>query len=223
MRRGHLFSKLGKAIAIAARDGSDPNDNFKLRMAMDTARQANMPKDNVERAIKRGAGEIEGVIIEETMYEGYGPDGVALIIHALTDNKNRTVAEIRHILGSCEGSIGNTGSVLWQFSQKGVIRIPRENISSPNTEEFQLKLIDAGADDVRDEKEGLVILTNPKKLEEILMYIVKEKFEVASSGIELIANTPLDISDKTKSKIEKLIEVLEEHEDVNAVYTNANV
>ncbi|MFC1687989.1 YebC/PmpR family DNA-binding transcriptional regulator, partial [Patescibacteria group bacterium] len=106
---------------------------------------------------------------------------------------------------------------------KGVIRIPRENISSTNTEELQLKLIDAGADDVRDEKEGLVILTDPKKLEEILMHITKEKFEVASSGIELIANTPLDINDKVRSKIEKLIEALEEHEDVNAVYTNANV
>ncbi|MFH1235780.1 MAG: YebC/PmpR family DNA-binding transcriptional regulator [Parcubacteria group bacterium] len=222
-RRSNIFAKLGKAISIAAHGGKDPIDNFKLRMMIDKARQVNMPNDTIERAIKRGSGELEGATIEEITYEGYGPEGVALLIHTLTDNKNRTVADLRHLLTEHGGSLGNTGSVSWQFSPKSVIRIMRQDLTTPDTSNLQLKFIDAGAEDVRDEEDGLTMIADPKSLEALQRISAAIKVEPASSGIEMIPTVPIKLTESQKERLHKLIEILEEHDDVAGVYTNADI
>src|SRR5680860_171666 len=152
-KRGAIFTKLGKLIVIAARGkGGDLDTNFSLRMAVDKAKAANMPKDNIERAIKKGTGEIEGGQIEELVYEGIGPVHSQFVLKILTDNKNRSASEIRHLFSQCGGSFG---AVLWNFSQKGVIRISTENIKDTLWDELELELIDAGADDIIKEEEGI--------------------------------------------------------------------
>lgn len=222
-KRGNLFTKLGNAITIAAKQG-DPNPeiNFKLRMAIEKAKAANTPNENIERAIKRGNGELEGVVIEEVVYEGFGPAGTALIIEATTDNKNRTTASLRNILTKYQGNLGSSGSVRWMFDKKGAIRIIKDKII--NKDELTLKLIDAGVEDIVEEEEGLTVYTTAEELLRIKELIEKEGIVPESAEIELVPQNKTKIEDESvKVKINKLFEELEAHDDINNYFTNADL
>ncbi len=219
-KRSAVFTKLAKIITVAAREkGGDINMNFSLKMAVDKAKQANMPKDNIEKAIKRGTGELEGGQIEELIYEGVGPVNSQFVVKILTDNKNRTAAEIRHIFTKRNGSLG---AVLWNFEQKGVIRVLQENLTTPDMDEFELELIDAGADDILKEEEGITIYTEVSKLQNIKKFLEEKKIEIESAEIEYVAKDTLKITEEEESKIEKLTDALEENEDIVDFYTNLN-
>jgi len=222
-KRGNLFTKLANAITVAVKHGGqDTSSNFKLRLAIEKARNANMPNQNVERAIKRGSGELESTTLEEVIYEAFGPNGIAIIIEATTDNKNRTTGSIRNILSKYQGNLGNSGSVMWMFDNKGVIRILKNNIK--DKENFSLKIIDAGAEDIIEETEGFTILADLDKLSLLKDLIEKETIKVESAEIELVPKNKVTIDNKsTKNKINKLLEELEDNDDINNYFTNADL
>jgi len=220
-KKGAVFTKLVKNITIAARNGKDPDMNPALRSAMDQAKVANMPKDNVEKAILKGAGELPGVVYEEVVFEAYGPGGIAMIIECVTDNNNRTVSFVRSSLTKHGGSLGGSGSVMYMFEQKGVIRIAAEDI--PNQDELELAVIDAGAEDIQVEEEGVTIITGRADLNTIVQMLEKMHITPASFGVDYITNTMLDPDESASSTLSSLIEVLEDNEDVNSVHTNANL
>lgn len=175
-KRGAIFTKLGNIIAIASREGGkDPESNFKLRLVIEKAKEANMPKENIERAIKKGAGELGGAKIEEIIYEAFGPDGVGLIIETLTDNKNRTVSNIKSILNKHGGSLSGSNSVLWKFKKCGVIRINKSEII--NLEEFELKLIDLKIEDIEEDDGELIVYTKLEELEKIKEELENKKLK----------------------------------------------
>ena len=222
-KRGAIFTKLGKMITIAAREkGGDAETNFGLRMAVDKAKSANMPKDNIEKAIKRGTGELEGGEIQELTYEGFGPAKAQFIVKCLTDNKNRSASGVRHVFTKYGGSFG---SVAWNFEQKGVIRITNDElrIKNINFDDLELELIDSGAQDIIREDEGITIYTDISNLQKVKKFLDSKNIGVESAEIEYIAKENLDISDEDKEKIEKFIEELEENEDVADYYTNVDI
>lgn len=220
-KRGAVFTKLASLITVAAREkGGDLDTNFTLRMAIDKAKQANMPKENIERAIKRGTGELEGEQILEYIYEGIGPANSQFIVRALSDNKNRSAAEIRHAFTKFGGSLG---TVMWNFEQKGVVRIIKEKLGDINIEELELDLIEAGADDIQIEEEGVTIYTKMEDLQNVKKFLDDKKIETESAEIEYIAKDETEVSDEDREKIEKFIEVLDESDDVTDYYTNVNV
>lgn len=222
-KRASIFTKLARNIVVAAKDGKDPEMNFKLRLAIDQARAANMPKDNIERSVAKGAGELGGAIIEEVLYEAFGPQGAGLLIEATTDNKNRTVSDIKAILNKLGGSLGGANSVKWMFEQKGVIRIPQEAYQGKNLDDFQLELIDFGASDVKEESGGLTIYTTREDLKSAEEKIRQAGYKMEYAGLEWIAKEQLDLSNEDNEKIEKIIEALDELDDVSSVYTNVNI
>ena len=215
-KKGAIFAKLGKLIAIAARQGNDPTANFSLRLAMDKARQANMPKDNIERAIKRGTGELAGAQIEELIYEGLGPAKAQFIVKILTDNKNRAAAEIRHLFSDSGGSLG---AVMWNFELKGVLRIT----NLENDENFELDLIDNGAQDIIKEEKGMTIYAKPEDLQKIKLFLEAKNIATESAEIEYVAKDSLELSSEDKNKVQNFINELESNEDVSDYYTNANL
>jgi len=221
-KKGAIFTKIAKLITVAARKGGDPAINFSLRIAIDKAKSINMPKDNIERAIKRGTGESEGAQIEELIYEGLGPAKTQFIIKILTDNKNRTAAEIRHLFSAHGGSLG---TVMWNFSQQGLIMIEQEEINSKklNDENFELELIDAGAEDIQKEAQGLTIYTSPVDFQKTKQFLENKNIKTASAEIEYVAKEPAGLTDEEKNKVEKFIEELDGNEDVSDYYTNANL
>lgn len=215
-KRSNAFTKLSKIISVAARDGADPEMNFKLRMAIDKARAGNMPKDNIEKAIKRGSGELDGAQIESLIYEAYGPGGVAMIIEVLTDNKNRTVSDIKHILSKHNGNLGASGSVMWMFEPKGEIILNKENIN----EEEELKLIEAGAEDIVTEEEIKVICVIDN-LESVKNKIDKQGFDIKSSDMIYVAKDK--VTPENADKVLKLFDALDDNDDVNNIYANADI
>lgn len=222
-KRGAIFTKLGNMITVAVREkGADPDANFSLRMAIDKAKQANMPKENVERAIKRGTGELAGGRIEELVYEGFGPARSQFIVQCLTDSRNRSAANVRHIFTKYGGSLG---SVIWNFTQKGVIRIMNNELGIRNldNENFELELIDAGADDIAKEDEGATIYTKVEDLQKVKSFLESKNIQTESAEIEHIAKEDLKLSDEDKEKVEKFIEELENNEDVSDYYHNINI
>lgn len=220
-KRGALFTKLSNIITLAAREkGGDPEINFTLRMAMDKARQANMPKENIERAIKRGTGELEGNKLEELIYEGIGPANSQFVVKALTDNKNRSASNIRHIFSKYGGSLG---AVMWNFEQKGVIRIAKEKLQNVNMEDFELELIDAGAQDIINEEEGSTIYTKMEDLQKAKKFLESKKIETESAEIEYVAKDEQKIEGENKEKVENFIEALDDCEDIADYYTNVNL
>lgn len=224
-KRSSLFTKLAKIISIAARDGDDPSINFKLRMAIDKARGLSMPKDNIERAVARGAGTGESKELEEIIYEGYGPEGIALIIEIVTDNRNRVASDIRHILTKYDGSLGASNSVLWQFQRKGIIYLKNESIN----EEQELQIIDFGAEDIQKEKNAIRIITAMEDLQKIQEKITKDSdqnkgkniIEIDSAELEYIPENT--IKPQNPEKIEKLFAELDKNDDVNNFYSNAKI
>ncbi len=222
-KKSNVFAKISKIVSIAARDGGgDPEANYKLRLAIDKARAVNMPIDNIDRAIKKGTGELDGgTQIEDVVYEAYGPGGIAVIIEAITDNKNRTVSEIKKILSDHEGKLGGSGSVSWMFDRKGVIRISK--VSNDKKEEIELLAIDNEASDIKEEDTSIVIYIVPEKLSKLKEILEKEGIKIDSSEVELITKNPVKIDDKNiLEKVEKLMEELGEHDDVNEIYSNIN-
>lgn len=219
VKRGAVFTKLGRAIAVAARKGADSATNSALRMAIDAARAGNMPKDTIERAIARAAGG-EDAAIEEVVYEGFGPGGAALLIVGTTDNKNRTTAEIRHLLSKGGGSLGASGSTAWMFEKKGVLRVPTP---AENADGFTLSLIDLGAEDVRDEDNGLTVFVAPERFDVFRADLEKQKVAVEYAEIEFVPKDRMSVAEDVRSKLDELIETLESHDDVQSVFTNADV
>lgn len=216
-KRGAIFTKLGKAITVAAKTGGgDPGMNFKLQLAIDQAKASNMPKDNIDRAIKRGTGEIEGGKIEEITYEGFGPDGVAFIVECLTDNRNRTSSDLKHLFTKHGGSLGGPGSVSWMFEPKGVIH------SQAINEDLELELIDAGVTDIIKEEDGSTILTSSAELKKIKELLEKKGLTVAYAENEMVAKTKKELNDNTKNKLEKIFQDLDDNEDANNFYCDAN-
>ncbi len=217
-KRGKIFTKLAREITVAAREGGgDPEKNPRLRAAIEKARKFNMPKENIERAIKRGTGELAGESYEEVTYEGYGPGGVAIIVKCLTDNRNRTAAEVRHAFSKHGGNLGTSGCVSWMFERKGVITVPAENYDE---ETVMMAAIEAGAEDVVREDDKYLVYTAPSELEDVREGILKSGIEVEEAKLDLIPTTTTRVEGETALKVLKLLEALEDLDDVQEVYSN---
>jgi len=221
-KRGAVFTKLGHEIALAAREGGpDPDANFRLRIVLDKARAANMPKDNIERAIKRGAGDGgEEAALEEYLYEGYGPNGSAILVQALTDNRNRTVAEVRHVFSRYGGNLGADGCVAWMFERKGVILVDAKR---KDPDEIMLVAIDAGADDVQVSEGEVEITTALPDLKTVLDAIQAAGYTVLSSSAPWVPNSQVEMPDAEAIRTLKLIEALEDLDDVQEVFSNLDI
>lgn len=220
-RRGKLFSKLSKKITIAAREGGgDPEYNSNLRMYIDKAKQNNMPKDNIERAIKKGTGELPGVTYEDAVYEGYGPNGVALYIEVTTDNTNRTVGELRHILSEYDGNMGEDGSVAWMFDRKGLIYILKEVIGE---EEVTDKAIEAGVEDIEIEDDFYLLYCHPRSFHEVMDSFKESNINIDNSELAMIPKNTIKLDEDNAKKILNLIDELEDHDDVQNVYANFDI
>jgi YebC/PmpR family DNA-binding regulatory protein len=217
-KRGQLFTKLGREITVSARQGGgDPDGNPRLRLAIQRAREANMPMDTIERAVKRGAGGSDGAALEEITYEGYGPGGAAILIEAMTDNRNRAVAEIRNAFTRGGGSLGESGCVAWLFDSRGVIAL---DANGNDAEELALQAIDAGADDVKVEDSMIEIYTAPSALDAVRGTLESTQISITSAEIAMIPKTTLDADSKDALAVLKLMERLEDLDDVQRVYTN---
>lgn len=223
-KRGKLFTKIGRELIIAARlGGSDPEANPRLKAAIQKAKAANMPNENIQRAILRGTGELEGTAYEEVTYEGYGPGGVALLLNIATDNRNRTAAEIRYIFSRNGGNLGESGCVSWMFQPKGVI-----NVAIPpgdRREEISLQAIEAGAEDVDDnDPEILEIYTAPEDLEAVRQALIDLGAEVTAAEVQMVPNNTVTIEDpEIAARVLRLVDLLEDHDDVQAVYSNFDI
>jgi len=217
-KRGALFTKLGREIAVSARDGADPMSNSRLRLAISRARDANMPMDTIERAIKRGAGSGEGSNYQEISYEGYGPAGAAVLVDALTDNRNRAAAEVRAVFNRNGGNLGESGSVRWLFDSKGVIVADPGNIDA---DELTLLAIDAGADDVQQVDEVLEIYTETQQLEAVRQALEAAGVQILSSESSMIPQTNVELVGKDAEQMVRLLDRLEDLDDVQRVYSNS--
>ena len=221
-KRAAVFTKLAKIIVIAARDkGGDIDSNFSLRLAVDKAKAANMPNDNIEKAIKRGTGELEGGQIEELIYEGIGPANSQFVLRVLTDNKNRSAASIRHLFSKVGGSLG---SVMWNFEIKGVVMILKESLPEGGfNDDLELELIDIGVEDIKKEEEGITIYSEVNDLSKIKTFFEEKNIEIESAEIEYVAKEELEPKEEDVARIENFIESLEDDEDVSEYYTNLNI
>ena len=224
-RRGQLFTRLGREIVVAVREGGsgDPAANFRLRMAIQRARDANMPMDNIERTIKRAQGGSEGAGLEEITYEGYGPGGTAMLVNTLTENRNRTVAEVRNAFNRNGGNMGENGCVDWLFEAKGVIEV---EIQGHDPDELSLEAIDLGADDadpVGADDEVLTIYTDPSNLEQVRQGLEAGKYKVVKAESTMIPKTKVELNEeKVAHQLMRLVEKLEDLDDVQNVYSNAD-
>jgi YebC/PmpR family DNA-binding regulatory protein len=217
-KRAGAFTKIAKMVMVAARDGADPSHNFKLRLAIDKARAVNMPKDNIDRAIKKGAGLTEGEQYYDVLYEAYGPSGAALLIEATTDNKNRTASNVRTILNKYGGSLGSTNSVQYMFKHKGVLVMPIP--AGASADDLSLDLIDHGADDVQVDDNVLVIFTTVEQFLPVKAYLEEKQYPTEMAEIEYVADLDLELDEESAAKLEKIVDFLEGDDDVNKVYTN---
>ncbi|MBT8386669.1 MAG: YebC/PmpR family DNA-binding transcriptional regulator [Ignavibacteria bacterium] len=219
-KRGKMFTKLIKEITIAAREGGgDPGANPRLRLAVDNAKAANMPADNIERAIKKATGELEGVIFHELTYEGYGPSGVAVIVEVATDNKNRTVADVRHLFSKYNGSLGENGSVAWMFERKGVITLP---VQDKTEDDIMNIVLEAGAEDLHTEEDFFEVQTNLESFDSVRKALLAEDLQVENASLQWIAKNVVKVNGEDAEKVIKLIDALEESDDVQNVFSNAD-
>lgn len=219
-KRGKIFSKLIKEITVAARQGGgDIDGNPRLRLVVDNAKSANMPMDNIERAIKKATGEVEGAQYLELTYEGYGPGGVAVLVESVTDNKNRTVAEVRHSLNKHGGSLGETGSVAWMFDRKGVIVLANQG----KTEDDIMELVlDAGAEDIQTEEDFFEVSSAIEDFENVRKALIDGGLEIENASLQWIAKNTVEVSGDAAEKLEKMIDAIEDNDDVQNLYTNAD-
>jgi len=220
-RRGQLFTKLTKEIMVAAREGGgNPEMNFRLRLAIQKARDSNMPMDNIERSIKKGTGELEGGSLAELTLEGYGPNGIAILVNALTDNRNRTIQDVRGTFTRHGSSLGESGCVAWLFDSKGVITIKTVNVDA---DELALSAIDAGAEDVKVESDYLEVYTVPEELEKVREALEKNGVEIESSELLKVPKTLVELDEKAAMQALKLLDKIEEIDDVQNVFSNADI
>jgi len=220
-KRGKVFTRLIKEISVAARmGGGDPDANPRLRTAVQAAKDANMPHDNVKRAILKGTGELPGQSYEESTYEGYGPGGVAVFIEALTDNKNRTVAEIRHTFSKYGGNLGENGSVQWMFEKKGYVTVPKEGVSEDSLFEI---VLEAGAEDLQSGSDMFEVYTSVETFESVKQALADAAIKVAHNSLTMIPQNEVKITGKTANQMLNLMEILEEHDDVQNVYANFDI
>jgi YebC/PmpR family DNA-binding regulatory protein len=219
-KRGKSFTRIIKEISIAARNGGDPDMNPRLRTAILAAKAVSMPADNIKRAIMRGTGELEGGQIEEVMFEGYGPGGAAVLVNVATDNRNRTVSEIRHVFGKNGGNLGEQGSVSWMFERKSLIIVPQEKATE---DQLMGVALDAGADDLRADAPNWEVLSAPENHEAVLAALHKSGIETVSAEIGMVPKNLVKLEGKNADAMLRLSEALEEHEDVQNVYSNFDV
>jgi len=220
-KRGRIFTRLIKEMTAAARSGGgDQDGNPRLRLAVATAKAANMPADNIKKAIMRGTGELPGISYEDVNYEGYGPGGVAIFMHVLTDNKNRTVAELRHILSKNGGNLGETGCVGWMFERKGYLVVEKAAVDEDKLMDIVLT---AGADDMREDGSNFEILTAPESFEAVRVAMEANKIPTASAEISMIPQNYVKLEGKTAQTMLKLMEALEDHEDIQNVWSNFDI
>jgi YebC/PmpR family DNA-binding regulatory protein len=218
-KRGRIWSKLSRAIIVAARNGgSDPKFNAVLRLAILDAKAGNMPRETIEKAVKKGAGETDGERFETVRYEGYGPGGVAVIVEALTSNVNRTAPEIRAIFDKNDGKLGVPGSVAFSFQQRGVLLVPAAAVTEDKLMELA---IEAGADDVSSMEEGFQVLTEPAQFGSVRETLEARGIATESAEVAFVPVSPVEIDDATRGRLEKLVDALEEHDDVQKVHTSA--
>lgn len=220
-KRGKLFTKLIKEITIAARDGGgNPDGNPRLRLAIDAAKSANMPADNIERAIKKATGELEGVNYEEITYEGYGPGGAAILIETVTDNKNRTVSEIRHLFTRNNGRLAESGSVNWMFDRKGIITLDKNQIGE---DDLMMLVLDAGADDMISDGDYFEIQTSLENFDKVRKTLLEKNLNLESASLQMIPQNLASVEGNDNAVVIKLLESLEDLDDVQNVYTNADI
>ena len=222
-KRGKLFSKLSRAIIVAAKEGGpDPAGNLALQNAIEKARSYSMPKDNIERAIAKGAGEgSDGSAFETVVYEGYGPGGVAVIVEALTDNRNRTAADVRHMFSKHGGNLGATGAVAWQFDRRGVVVVPADGVDE---EELLLVAADGGADDIERDGDVFQVTSAPESLSAVRQAIEAGGFGIDSAELQLVPKTTVAVEDEAKARqVMRLIDALEDNDDVQDVYANFDI
>ncbi|MGI5839966.1 MAG: YebC/PmpR family DNA-binding transcriptional regulator [bacterium] len=219
-QRGNMFTKISKEITVAARNGGgNPEANFRLKLAIQKAREANIPNDNITRAIQRGTGELEGTSYEEIVYEGYGPGGTAILLEVLTDNRNRTVGEIRYLFSRHGGNLGESGCVAWMFDKKGLFVIDKETLAISEDELMDI-ILEAGADDMKTEEGEIEITCGTDVFEILKETLEKNGITLAAAEITMLPQTTLELTDNDAAKAFRLAEVLENHDDVQNVYTN---
>ncbi|MBU8905490.1 YebC/PmpR family DNA-binding transcriptional regulator [Desertibacillus haloalkaliphilus] len=218
--RGKVFTKISKEIFAATRNGGDdPTTNARLRMAINKAKAANMPNDNIERTIKKALGELDGVTYEEIRYEGYGPSGVAVMVDVLTDNKNRSAAEVRHAFNKNGGNLGENGCVSFMFDRKGLLVIDREHVDV-DEDEMLLEVIEAGADELETTEDVFEILTDPEEFEPVKTALEEQGYTFSTAEVTMLPQTKTELTDDDALKVLKLIETLEDNDDVQNVYHN---
>jgi YebC/PmpR family DNA-binding regulatory protein len=221
-QKGKIYTKFSKMIIVAVREGGpDPNANSRLKDIIEKAKEVNMPNENIMRAIKRGSGELGGADYEEIMYEGYGPGGVAILLEVTTDNRNRTAGELRHLFDKYGGNLGEAGCVAWMFEKKGLIIIEKsENIS---VDDIMISAIDAGADDVEEQDDSIEITTSPEQFEAVKKALESSNIALSSAEITYLPKTTITLSGKESESLERLLDALEEHDDVQNVYHNLEI
>ena len=220
-KKGQQFTKMAREITLAAREGGgNPDGNYRLRLAIEKARDVNMPQENIKRSIQRGTGELGGAALEELRFEGYGPHGVAIIVDTLTDNRNRTSGEIRNLFSRAGGNLGTTGSVAWMFTRQGQIVIEADG---RDPDEIGLEAIELGASDARVDGKTVDIVTDPPKLEAVQQGLKKKGYKIESAEVTMNASQLIPLNETTAPSILKLLDALEEHDDVQSVYSNMDV
>ena len=219
-KRGKIFTRLIKEISMAAKSGGDPDKNPRLRTAIQAAKAENMPADNIKRAIQRGTGELPGATYEEFQLEGYGPGGVAVLVELSTDNRNRTVSEIRHVFGKHGGNLGEAGSVAWMFHKKGSIIVPK---AAAKEDDLMNVVLESGGEDLRDDGESWEIITDPHGYEGVLEAVKKGNYAVTTSEVAMLPQNYIKLEGQQPTQMIRLVEALEEHDDVQHVYSNFDV
>lgn len=221
-RRGQMFTKVGREITVAAREGGgDPDANFRLRLAVQKAREVNMPQDNIQRAINRGTGaDKEGGQLEELFYEGYGPGGSAIMVQVLTDNRNRAAADVRNVFTRAGGNMGEGGSVAWMFDQKGLVMV---ELDGANPEEVEMAAIDAGADDIQETDGALEVYTGKTDLDSVRRALDSQHLKISSADLVMVPKTRMDLDERGATAVAKLIDRLDELDDVQRVFTNVDI
>jgi YebC/PmpR family DNA-binding regulatory protein len=219
--RGKIFTKLAREVIVAAKEGGgNPDANARLRLAIQKARDASMPQENIKRAIQRGTGELEGVNYEELRYEGYGPGGAAVMVDALTDNKNRTVSEVRNIFSKAGGSLGESGCVAWIFDQKGLISVQKDGLDEDTV---MMAALDAGAEDVRGEEETFDVITTPEDLHAVRQALTDARIPFTLAEVTMLPKSTVELQGKEAQQMLRLLEQLEDHDDVQHVYANFDI
>ena len=220
--RGKITTKISREITIAVRmGGADPTGNMKLKLALSKAKANNIPKDNIQRAIQKGAGALEGQSFEEITYEGYGPAGVAMMVSCLTDNRNRTAADVRHVFSKYGGNLGATGCVGYMFQQKGVFAVSKE--TGVEEDDLMMIALEAGAEDIKNEEEGFEIVTTPDAFDDVEKALADAGIEVEMAEITMIPDTMAEMSAEDAERVQKMLDVLEDLDDVQDVYHNADL